>query len=208
MACAGAASAQSAALQIGTTGLGVEAGFGLTEYLATRVSYGAGSYPYSIIESGIRYDTKAKASVGLLTLDLHPFRGVFRLSAGLGYNNTRIEGTADTEAGTIVINGVTYSTSQFGTVEGEIHFTKASPYVGFGWGNAAKSDDGLFFTVDFGVMYSPATGTVTGTCAPLLAAPVCAVLQTDLRAEAEEFTREVEKHKYYPVVRLGFGYRF
>jgi hypothetical protein len=42
----------------------------------------------------------------------------------------------------------------------------------------------------------------------LLAPPVCAALQSDLRAEADAFRREVETYKFYPVVRIGLGYRF
>jgi hypothetical protein len=206
--CAGAASAQSVALRAGTTGVGAEAGIGLNQYVGVRAGYDAGSFPYTITESGIRYDTRTKAQVGLAALDLHPFGGIFRLSAGAAYNGTRIEGSADTTSGTIVFNGVTYNTSDIGTVTGEVHFREWAPYLGFGWGSRAAGKAGWFLTSDFGVMYSPATGSVTGTCAPFLAPPVCAALQTDIRAEAQAFNREVEKHKYYPVVRLGFGYHF
>lgn len=206
--CSAWASAQPVALQVGTTGIGAELGVGLNDYFAVRASYGAGSVPYSITESGIRYDSRAKPRVGLLNLDLHPFQGVFRVTAGLGYNGSRIEGRADTRTGTVVLNNVTYNTSDLGTVDGEVHFTKLAPYVGFGWGHAAQGSSGFFFTSDFGAMYSPATGSVTGTCAPLVAPPVCAALQSDLRAEADAFRREVETYKFYPVVRIGLGYRF
>lgn len=202
------ASAQPIALQVGTTGFGAEIGAGFNDYVALRASFGVGAVPYSITESGIRYDAKARPRVGLLNLDLHPFGGVFRLSAGLAYNGTRIEGAADTTSGTIVLNGVTYNTSDLGTVTGEVHFRKVAPYVGLGWGNAARGTAGFFFSSDFGAMYSPATGSVTGSCAPFLPLPVCASIQSDLRAEADSFRREVEKYKFYPVVRLGVGYRF
>lgn len=206
--CSACASAQPIALQAGTTGLGAEVGAGLTDYFGVRASYGTGTFPYSVTESGIRYDSKAKPKVGLLALDLHPFGGVFRLTAGVAYNGTRIEGRADTSTGTVVLNNVTYNTSEVGTVEGEVHFAKVAPYVGIGWGPAAQGSKGFFFTSDFGAMYSPATGSVTGTCAPFVAPPVCASLQSDLRAEADAFRREVESYKFYPVIRIGLGYRF
>lgn len=205
---AGAAGAQSIAGDLGTSGVGLEVGFGINPYLGVRGTYGAGSYSYSYTESDIRYDAKAKPNIGMAILDVHPFGGVFRLSGGMAYNDTRIEGTADSVNGTFVINGVTYNTAQVGTVEGEIHFEQAAPYLGFGWGNAAKSAPGFFFTSDFGVLFSKASGSVTGTCAPTLAPPICANLQSDLQAEAAEFKREVEKVKYYPILRIGVGYRF
>jgi hypothetical protein len=206
--CAGAASAMSLAPNFGTTGVGLEAGYGLTEYLGMRGSYGAANVSRTYTESDIRYDAKVKPSVGLLTADLHPFRGVFRLSAGLGYNNTRVEGTAEPVNSIVEINGRNYDTTQIGTVQAEMHFQKAVPYLGLGWGNAAKSSTGLFFSSDFGVLFSKATGSVSGTCSPSLSATLCTQLQNDLQAETTAFVQEAEKIKYYPVLRLGIGYRF
>ncbi|HEU0202428.1 MAG TPA: hypothetical protein VFR86_18610, partial [Burkholderiaceae bacterium] len=114
---AGAAGAQSIAGDLGTSGVGLEVGFGINPYLGVRGTYGAGSYSYSYTESDIRYDAKAKPNIGMAILDVHPFGGVFRLSGGMAYNDTRIEGTADSVNGTFVINGVTYNTAQVGTVD-------------------------------------------------------------------------------------------
>jgi hypothetical protein len=206
---AGNANAQAAAARIGTTGLGAELGAGFNEFLAVRGSYGAGSYSHSFTESDIRYKAKVKPRVGLLTLDVHPFAGHFRLSAGLGFNATRADGTADATSGTITINDTVYNTADVGTVQGRVTFDRTSPYLGLGWGAAARpSGPGLYFTSDVGVVLSKATGSVTGTCAASLPALVCAQLQTDLDAEAQQFRQEVEKFKYYPVVAVGIGYRF
>jgi hypothetical protein len=206
--CAGGAHAQSVGARIGTTGLGAEVGFGFNDLLAVRGSYGAGSFDYSFTESDIRYKAKVKPSVGLLTLDVHPFAGFFRLSAGLGFNNTRADGTAEPVSGTITINGTVYNSSEVGTVQGRVTFDKTVPYLGIGWGASAKPATGWYFTSDFGVMFSKATGSVSGTCAPSLPAPVCAQLQGDLNAEAQQFKQEVERYKYYPVLTVGVGYRF
>jgi len=206
---AGVAHAQAAVgARVGTTGFGAEVGFGFNELLAVRGSYGAGSFDYSFTESDIRYKTKVKPSIGLLTLDVHPLGGYFRLSAGLGFNDTRADGTADSTSGTITINGTTYNTSEVGTVQGKVTFARTAPYLGLGWGAPAKSDRGWYFTSDFGVIFSKATGSVTGTCAPTLPAPLCSQLQNDLNAEAAQFKQEVEKFKYYPVIAIGAGYRF
>ncbi|HXF44711.1 MAG TPA: hypothetical protein VNK91_01175 [Burkholderiaceae bacterium] len=205
---ASSAPAQSLSARGGTTGFGAELGAGLTPFLGVRGSYAAGSYDYDTTKSDIRYDAKLKPSVGLLTLDVHPFAGSFRLSAGLGLNNTKVDGRADTTSGTITINGQTYNTSDVGTVEGSVRFERTAPYIGIGWGAAAAPGRGLYFTSDLGVIFSRATGSVSGTCAPSLNPLVCAQLQSDLQAEAQKFKQEVEKVKYYPVVTIGVGYRF
>jgi hypothetical protein len=208
LANTGAAAAPSLAADFGTSGVGAQAGFPINDHVAVRGSYGAGTYSYTYTESDIRYDAKAKPNVGMLMLDLHPFRGVFRVSGGLAYNNTRIEGTANTINGTIVINGQTYTTSEVGSVRGEIRFRKSVPYLGLGWGYTGRGSAGWTFTSDFGVLFSKATGSVTGTCAASLPQPVCAQLQSDLAAESREFLTEVEKVRYYPIARIGIGYRF
>jgi hypothetical protein len=205
----GSAGAQSAAARIGTTGLGAEFGLGFSELLAVRGSYGAGSYNYSFTESDIRYRAKIKPSIGLLTLDVHPFAGVFRLSAGLGFNNTNADGTADSTTGTITIGNTVYNTSEVGTVQGRVTFQRTAPYLGLGWGAAPKpGSTGLYFTSDLGIIFSKATGSVTGTCAPTLNPVTCSQLQADLDREAQQFKQEVEKFKYYPVIAVGIGYRF
>lgn len=206
--CAHAAQAQAVAGRLGTSGFGAELGVGVTELLAVRGSYGVGSFDYNFTESDIRYETQVKPRIGLLTLDVHPFMGYFRVSAGLGFNNTRADGTADSTSGTVTINGTVYNTSEVGTVEGRVTFRKTAPYLGIGWGTPPKAGSGLYFTSDLGVIFSKATGSVTGTCAAGVPAPVCAQLQADLNAEAAQFKNEVEKIKYYPVITLGVGYRF
>jgi hypothetical protein len=206
--CTTAAHAQPVALNLGTTGIGAEIGHGFNEWLGMRGSYGMYNYGYDYTESDVRYKGKLKIGVGLLTADVHPFAGVFRLSAGLGYNNTRIDADADTTTGTIEIGNNTYQTSEVGTVRGEVHFQKTVPYVGFGWGTKAMGSSGFFFTSDFGVLFSKASGSVTGECAAGIPANICTQLQADLQTESQEFLREVEKMKYYPVVRIGLGYRF
>jgi hypothetical protein len=205
---AGSTHAQSVGARIGTTGFGIEAGYGFNELLGVRGSYGAGSFDYGFTESDIRYESKVKPRIGLLTLDVHPFAGFFRLSAGLGFNNTRADGTAEPTSGTIIINGTVYNASDVGTVQGKVTFDRTSPYLGLGWGAPAKSGGGLYFTSDFGVIFSKASGSVTGACAPTLPAPTCTQLQNDLNAEALQFKQEVEKIKYYPVIAVGIGYRF
>lgn len=206
---AGLAHAQAVAGRVGTTGFGAELGVGFNPFVAVRGSYGAGSYNYSFTESDIRYKAKVKPRVGLLTVDVHPFAGVFRVSAGLGFNNTRADGTADSATGTITINDTVYNTSDVGTVQGRVTFDRTAPYLGLGWGAAARAGGpGLYFTSDLGLVFSKATGSVTGTCAPSLPAPLCAQLQSDLDAEARQFREEVEKFKYYPVIAIGIGYRF
>ncbi|HXF44554.1 MAG TPA: hypothetical protein VNK91_00370 [Burkholderiaceae bacterium] len=201
-------SAQSAALRGGTTGLGAELGYGFNSYLGLRGNLGAGSYNYDTTEDGIQYRATLKAGAGLLTFDLHPFAGIFRLSAGLGLNRTRVDFRAVPTEGTLTLGERVYNASDVGAVDGWVRFPRTVPYLGLGWGAATRPERGFYFTSDFGVFLGRASGSLTGTCAPSLDAGACAQLQRDLQVEAQAFQREAEKIKYYPVITGGFGYRF
>jgi hypothetical protein len=209
LACiADLAAAQSFTGNAGTTGVGAELGYGLNSYFGVRGSLGAGSYTYDDQQEDVTYNAKLKLGVGLLAGDWHPFRGVFRLSAGLAYNNTRVDGTAQPTSGTITINDVDYNASDVGIVKAKIRFKKTVPYVGLGWGNRAGASNGFFFSSDFGVFFGRASASVTGTCGATLSALQCAQLQSDLEAESQSVNEEAQKVKYYPVIRIGIGYRF
>jgi hypothetical protein len=205
---AGEAAAQSLAVRGGSSGFGAELGVGINTYLGVRASYGAGSYGYDTTEDGIRYDATLKPSIGTLTLDLHPFGGSFRLSAGLGLNRTRIDARAVPVGGTLTINDRVYNAADVGSVDAFIRFERSAPYFGFGWGAAAMSGRGLYFTSDVGVVLSRASGTLQGTCGASLNAAACAQLQADLQAEALSFKTEAEKLRFYPLITGGVGYRF
>ncbi|MCS6945911.1 MAG: hypothetical protein RMK97_10960 [Sutterellaceae bacterium] len=206
---ASAAAAQALALRAGlTTGFGAELGYGVNDYLAVRASYGAGSLSYDTTESDIRYDFKWKPQLALLTADIHPFAGWFRVSVGFGNHGTKLTGRAVATSGTLEIGNQTFNAADVGSVDARVSFKRASPYLGIGWGAAARGNAGFYFTSDIGVVFSRATGSVTGTCAAGVPPATCTQLQQELQNESQSFRQEVERIKYYPVITVGVGYRF
>ncbi|MCX8006169.1 MAG: hypothetical protein N2688_14655 [Burkholderiaceae bacterium] len=205
---ASAAAAQAVAVRGGTTGFGAELGYGVNDYLALRASYGAGSLGYETTESDIRYDFTLKPRLALLTADVHPFGGWFRISVGYGNHGTRLNGRALPTGGTIEIDDQVFNATDVGSVDASVSFKRASPYLGIGWGAAARGGAGFYFTSDFGVVFSRASGSVTGTCAAGVPPATCTQLQQALQNESQSFRQEVERVKYYPVITVGVGYRF
>ena len=87
--------------------------------------------------SGIEYDATARLRTATALLDWHPGGHGFRLTGGLVYNDTRIEGTSLPPAsGLYDIGGVPVPVALVGTLSGKIDFNPTVPYVGLGWGNA------------------------------------------------------------------------
>ncbi len=195
-------------LRLGTPGIGLELESLVSDRFGIRGLVNGGSVSYDYDESGIRYDGKLRFGTGFLLADWHPYAGSFRLSGGLAYNNQRFAGTARPGGGTININGTNYSSAQVGSLDGRVTFSKASPYLGVGWGLSPRAGSRIYFSADLGVMYQRPSATLTGNCGPALPATVCAQLQSDIRAEEAEFRDSADGLRFYPIISVGFGLRF
>lgn len=186
-------------VKAGTLGLGVEGTFPISE----RVNVRAGVNNYSLSgnedASGIHYDGKLDLQSGALLFDWHPFAGTFRLSAGLMYNKNTLHLTA-TPTSNQDIGGTTYTPAQIGTLTGDVTFKKSAPYAGLGWGNAARH--GRFgFSFELGALFQ-------GSPKVSLSASGGAVSQIDLNSEAQQAEADLDNFKIYPVIALGFSFRF
>ncbi len=209
---AGAASASAprvgGGIRLGTPGIGLELESLVTDRFGIRGLINGGSISYDFDESGIRYDGRLRFGTGFLLADWHPYAGGFRLSGGLAYNNQRFSGSARPGGGTVNINGTSYSSAQVGSLDGRVTFSKASPYIGVGWGLSPRSRSRLYFSADLGVMYQRPSATLIGTCGSALPASTCSQLQSDIRAEETEFRDAADDYRFYPVISVGFGVRF
>lgn len=186
-------------LRFGTPGIGLELESLVTEHFGIRGLINGVSYNFD--ESSTRYDGTSRLGTGFLLADWHPYATGFRLSGGLVYNNARLAGTAQPIGGTINLNGMPYSS--VGMLDGRLTFSRASPYLGVGWGLARGTGSRLYFSADVGVLYQRPSAMLTG-CRPVLSASVC----TQLHADETEFREGADDLRLYPVISVGFGLRF
>jgi hypothetical protein len=203
----GSASAQGVGggLRLDTPGIGLELEPLVTERFGIRGLVTGGSLLNDWDESGTRYDGKSRFGTGFLLADWHPYATGFRLSGGLAYSNQRFVGATRLGAGTININGAHYSSAQVGSLDGRVTLSRASPYLGVGWGLTPRARSGLYFSADWGVMSQRPSVMLMSNCGQAMPASLCA---QDLRAEEAEF-RDPEDHlRLYPVISVGFGLRF
>ena len=203
-----AAQAQSLTARAGSNGLGGEIGVGLGSMFGVRANLLGGSLSRDEIRSSIRYEGTLKLSNGSLLMDVHPFAGSFRLSAGAVINSNRLDANGRADGGTIDINGVSYPADAVGTLQAGVRWDRTNPYLGLGWGAAPQVSPGFFFSADVGAFYTRPTATLTGACGPALPVAACTQLQSDIRAEETSFRDEINKYKLYPVLTIGVGYRF
>ncbi len=196
----GSAAADSFAVgaKAGTTGLGLEATWRLTDAVNLRGGYYAFDYDTDLEEEGIEYDGDLRLRNAALFADWHPFGGAFRISTGGVQSGNKFLGSAD---GELEVGDDTYT----GQLEAEVSWSGLAPYLGIGFGNAMRGGR-LSFSFDLGVMFTGAPdvrldGSVND---PALED----AFAEDLARERANLEDELSDAKYYPVVSLGFAYRF
>ena len=208
----GAASAQAIAARAGTTGFGGDFSFPVTDRFGLRANLYGGSISHATTESGVRYDSKMRFNTAMGLLDFFPAAGRFRMSAGVAYNNNRLDLHArpsSNATGTIEINDTTYNVADIGPVTGRLNFNKANPYFGVGWGNGSRNlGVGLFFSADLGIMIVNPRVRLDANCPSTFSPAQCSQLQTDLREEEQQFKDSWGYHSWYPVLSFGIGYRW
>lgn len=182
----------------GTTGLGLEGTFRMSEAFNLRGGFYTFDYSTDIEEDGITYDGDLDLSNAGLFVDWHPFTGVFRVSVGGVQSANAFGGTSD---GELEVGENTY----FAELQADVDWDGFAPYLGVGWGNAVRSA-GFSFSLDLGVMFTGEPSvSLTGTVNDPLLQPQ---FDEDLAREEETLRQELEDAKYYPVINLGIAYRF
>ena len=194
---------------VGTTGLGLHLSVPLQANLNARIGFNYLNYSYSENTSDVNYDFKLKLKTLDALLDWFPMDGAFRVSGGIVYNGNKIDAIGKSSSnGTYTLNGNTYTAASVGTINGNIDFRKAAPYIGIGWGNAAARDKGWGLSSDIGVLFqgSPNTSLTNSGCT--LPASQCSTLKTDVAAENVKLRDKGNSFKAYPVLRAGVSYKF
>lgn len=210
-------------------GIGLSVGVPLGDRFNLRLSHHAYSYDkeFDDANSGASYDgTLDLKSTGLLA-DWHPFKGVFRLTAGLMSNGNQIKlvGT-DSGGGQYAVGDCTYESSitpgQEFRIDGVVDFKSSVPYLGLGWGGNMNAEPGFYGIFDLGVMFSGAprsnlkgSGSARNTegniaCGDGTDHDVSSYQPfQDAVSQAEADSNEETKNfKLWPNIGFGIGWRF
>jgi hypothetical protein len=133
----------------------------------------------------------------------------FRLTGGVLYNGTRFNATGVPGAGgKFSFNGNSYSTTDIGSLKGDVTFRRAAPYLGIGWGNALTPNKRWNFGADIGAFWQ---GKATVNLIPYgctTSNAVCGQLAKDVAVEELRLQDEASDYKIYPVLRASVSYSF
>ena len=199
-----------ATARVSTLGYGLEVSVPVfQDQLNVRAGFNTLSYDYEddSLDGGSQ-DLALKADLKLqsipLLLDWHPFKGGFRLSTGLVFNNSEVNGTATCEAASCELGDQIFDAATLGTTKVQLDLSGTQPYLGLGYGNAVGSGGGFSFAFDLGVLFQDPTVTVTPS-ASCQADPDC----RDAAAQEEaNLNDDVQDFDLYPVISFGLSYMF
>jgi hypothetical protein len=196
------AQAQELYLKAGVPGVGLGFAQPLGPHLGVRADFiTLGDRDERRNEEGIDYDAKLKANRAALLVDLFPFAGSFRISAGATAAKYQLDLLATGAGGTLTIGNTTYTTTANDRFAVQVKMPSSMPYFGIGWGH--QSNSGLRFSFDIGAAFGKAKVSYQ------LTGPVAnQVSQQDIDAELAELRDGVAKIKAIPQVSFGIGYSF
>ena len=197
--------AQGIAFSIKASTMGID--LGLTKSISPKLNGKLGlsflSYNYSgetETEDPVAYNIDLNMFAVAAIVDYHPFENTFRFSAGLLYNATELKGDGKA-VNTYEIDTHVYTPERIGTLNVKVEPSlKVSPYLGIGFGNPVTHNKRLGFLFDIGMVYM-------GSPDVTLEADKDALIYPTIEQEAD-VEEDLKNAKFYPVVSLGFSYRF
>jgi hypothetical protein len=189
--------------KVGTLGIGADISRSIVpRVLNFRTGASFFSYSTDFDEENITYNAELKLGAIPIALDVFPFKNWFRLGGGVLINLNEVTGTAKAASGTVEIGDVHYTLTDLGQVNGKVKFNRAAPYFGLGFNNPIKKKGHLGFFVDLGMMYhgNPIASITTTKTVP--------GLQQNIDRQISDTNNDIKDFKIFPVIQLGFSYKF
>jgi hypothetical protein len=200
-------------------GPGVELATPLSRRLNLRATANIFNFRYPFNVDGINYGAEFHFHSGQIAADWFPFHGAFHISPGILYFHNTIAATASVAAGQpFQLSDTSYINSVDDPVSGSASITYAhniAPTLTIGMGNLIPRT-GRHFSVPFevGVAYLGAAQMAVNLAGTACTTQGCFNAATDpdtqssLRQEVLDLNNDLAKFKFYPIISLGFGYRF
>lgn len=207
-------------IKFSSLGPGFEVATSLASKLNLRGGFNFFQYSRTFDQDGVSYKGQLNLKSAELHLDWYPFGHGFHISPGaLIYNGNGITATAAVPGNsTFSLGGTDYLSdpSQPITGNGKLDFRKAAPSILFGFGNLVPHTRHFAINFEAGVVFEGAARTAlnlagnacdtNGTnCVNAATDPT---VQSSVQSEEAKINHKLNPFKYYPVISLGFGYRF
>ena len=222
---AGTASSFGVGTRLGpTTGLGLEATYGVNRWIDLRGAFHVGTLSFDYDDDDTTYEAEFSYRAAAGFVDLKPFGGGFRITAGIYSKPMELElsasGQDDYDVGDRTYRGDL-------DLDGEVDLGSSAPYLGIGWGGTTNGS-GFGASFDIGVQFADAPNvsldargtacdaTLDSGCDPNgvegfnvnSADPRAQIFQAELDREVAELEDDAEDFELVPVIQFGLHYRF
>jgi hypothetical protein len=201
-ATAGADNDFGIGMKAGTLGLGLEASWQPLPYIEVRL--GANSYDYDTdgSQAGIDYDATLALESFYGTASFHFPISPMRITAGIYSNGNELQ-MLNSDLQDKNIGGIVYPGTEIGVLESTTSFSSSAPYLGLGFDFTLAGKVGM--NLDFGVLWQGEPDVALNVSGALGTDPG---FQAALELERQQLEDEMSSFKAWPVVSLGFVYKF
>ena len=211
-----------AAVRLSTYGAGGELAVSVTHRTNVRAGFNIISYNRGFDKDGINYSGQVDLKTFEAHYDIYPWANSFRISGGV-----LVYATDPVTASAVVPGNQSFSLGGFGYYSdpanpmrssGKIVFNRAAPTLTFGFGNIIPRRKSRHFSVpvEFGIAFhgSPKTTlSVSGNicdspginCRDAASDPF---VQSNVVSEQNKINDDISFLKVYPIISVGFGYKF
>jgi hypothetical protein len=194
----------SIGLKAGLLGAGVELESSFTDFLSGRIGANYYTYSYDGTEDDINYNFDLNLKSASALLDIHPFKGAFRITGGILYNNNGLDASA-TSADTFNIGDEEYTGEQVGHLFGTVDFADIAPYFGIGVDTSFGQKNSFGFLFELGAVYQGSPHVSLTADGPISSNQA---FQDNLAQEEKNLEDDLDNFKFYPVLSIGLCYRF
>jgi len=207
-----------AEVTVSTLGIGIQGATAVTSRSNVRAGFNAFNYSTDFSKDGINYASELSLRSFEVLYDQYLFGG-FHISPGLmAYNGNRGTATASVPGGqSFSLGGASYVSSAVSPVAGTgvLDTRKVEPMVLIGVGNLLPRNMRHFtVNVEGGVVFQGAPKAVLNLHGTACVGAVCQdvastqAIQANVQAEQTKINNSVNFFQYYPVISVGFGYKF
>jgi hypothetical protein len=189
--------------KIGSLGVGVDVSRSvIPRVLNVRTGVSFISFSTRFTDEDINYNAKLRLSAVPIAADVFPFKNWLRLGGGVIINLSELKSTGVTSTGTWIVGDHNYTIEQIGLISGNITGNRVAPYFGVGFNNPIRPKGRVGFFADLGFMYH---GTPKASMTSEKSIPG---LQADIDKEIVDMNNNMKGYKVFPIIQLGFSYRF
>jgi hypothetical protein len=202
-------------------GIGIQGAVELTPKTNIRGGFNFFNYSTTVNQSGFSVDGQLHLRSAELLYDWYPFRGGFHLSPGaLVYNGNKVNANLTTTAGTtFTLNGTTYTSSASNPVTGlatvDLNNYKVAPMLLVGFGNLVPRSRHFAVNFDIGAALTGSpkfamslAGTACSASGGCVNAATDPTVQSNLQVTQSKANNSISFLRAFPVISIGFGYRF